>query len=80
VYSFAGNVSNQAIPVSRFGDTSHTKIWLILTNPKGDRNYPNVGHQVNSYGVSNRSVLTKTNIQEIFKRFSLYFNQPNAHR
>jgi len=80
VHNFAGRAPSQTIPVSHFGDIDHAKIWLILTNPKGDRNDPNVGHLVSLYDANNRSTLSKVNVEEIFKHFSSYFDRPNVHQ
>jgi hypothetical protein len=81
VSDFAKRGPCQTVPVSHFGDIEHAKIWLILTNPKGHRLDPNVGHLVSTYGKQQtRAALSGQDIQNIFKHFSSYFSLGNPNR
>lgn len=79
VMPFAGRGPNQTVPVSHFGDITTAKIWLVLTNPKGDRNDRNVGHLVSNYGVPNRSSFTDNDAHRIQDHFNRYFHQSDIH-
>jgi hypothetical protein len=80
VFDFAANSSQQTIPVSHFGDIENAKVWLILTNPKGDRNDSNAGHLVSNYRVPGRENLTDKHVNEIYHHFSSYFQRMGVHR
>ncbi|HDQ05097.1 MAG TPA: hypothetical protein ENN36_00045, partial [Candidatus Bathyarchaeota archaeon] len=54
------------IPVSHFGDISNSKIWVITTNPKGDRTDPLVGLAVEKFGKKDRALLKESDIEDIF--------------
>lgn len=61
------------IPVSHFGDIVNSKIWVVTTNPKGDRSDPLVGLNVQKFGVNSRTYLTESDIQSIFETQCNYF-------
>lgn len=61
------------IPVSHFGDIVNSKIWVVTTNPKGDRNDPLVGLPVQKFGVSSRAHLKDPDIKSIFQIQCDYF-------
>jgi len=61
------------IPVSHFGDIVNSKLWVITTNPKGDRSDPLVGLYVQKFGVSKRPYLKESDIKSIFKIQCDYF-------
>jgi hypothetical protein len=79
VFEFAANSLRQTIPVSHFGDIENAKIWLILTNPKGDLNDSNAGHLVGNYNVMGRENLTDKHVDEIYHHFSSYFQRMGVH-
>src|SRR5450759_935439 len=79
VCEYAANTLRQTIPVSHFGDIENAKIWLILTNPKGDRGDGNVGHLVTNYNLTGRENLTDEHFAIIFQHFSEYFKLPSVH-
>ncbi len=79
VLEFSAEGVNQTIPVSHFGDIKNARIWLVVTNPKGDRTDSNVGHSVNTYNVSDRKKFTDEHVQKIFKHFSAYFERNKTH-
>jgi len=79
VCEFATKSPRQTIPVSHFGDIENAKIWLILTNPKGDHNDSNVGHLVSNYNVRGRENLTVDHVDLIFQYFSTYFQRDRIH-
>ncbi len=79
VHDFVVKGPRQTIPVSHFGDIEKSKIWLILTNPKGDRNDANVGHLVSSYNVPGREDLSSAQVESIFQHFSTYFQRPGVN-
>ena len=58
VSDFVCTGEKQTFPVSHFGDIIKSKIWIIATNPKGDRNDPNVGHLVKDYAQSSRKLIS----------------------
>lgn len=67
------------IPVGQFGDIVNAKIWVVLTNPKGDRSDPLVGLPVNKFNVKRRKQLKDEDIQEIFRLQSNYFKNGKGH-
>jgi len=79
VCEFAAKSPRQTIPVSHFGDIKNAKIWLILTNPKGDHNDSNVGHLVSNYNETGRENLTDDHVDLIFQHFSMYFQRDRIH-
>jgi len=66
------------IPVSHFGDIAHSKIWVVTTNPKGDREDPLVGLNVHKFGVRSRTHLTESDINSIFEIQCDYFRDSNS--
>jgi hypothetical protein len=68
---------DQTLPVSHFGQISTAKIWLVPTNPKGDRTDWNVGFKPT--GFVDGAALTDEQVQETFDHFSSYFQQPTTH-
>lgn len=70
------------IPVSHFGDIVKSKIWVVTTNPKGDRSDPLVGFYVQKFGVSRRAYLKVSDIKSIFDIQCGYFreNKRRWHR
>ena len=60
-------------PVSHFGDIANSKLWVVTTNPKGDRDDPLVGLNVHKFGVSSRSHLKELDIKSIFEIQCDYF-------
>jgi hypothetical protein len=73
VYPFASPNApqGQTLPVSHFGDVKKALIWLVVTNPKGNRNDPNVGLAVKQFA-ANRGALANEDIDPIFEHFSKY--------
>jgi len=63
------------IPVGHFGDVVNAKVWVILTNPKGDRNDSLVGLSVDQFGVTRRSQLKDEDVKSIFNSQCEYFKQ-----
>ena len=63
------------IPVGHFGDVLKAKIWVILTNPKGDRNDSLVGLSVDQFDVARRNQLGDEDIGRIFDLQRNYFRQ-----
>lgn len=68
------------IPVSHFGDIVNSKLWVVTTNPKGNRNDPLVGLDVLKFGVNNRAELKDSDIRCIFKTQCNYFRKGKWHR
>jgi hypothetical protein len=66
------------IPVSHFGDIINSKLWVVTTNPKGDRNDPLVGLSVHKFGVNRRTDLKEANIESIFETQCRYFRNSNG--
>lgn len=66
------------IPVSHFGDIANAKIWVVTTNPKGDRNDPLVGLDVRKFGVKSRTHLAESDIHSIFETQCDYFRDNNT--
>ena len=80
IIGFVRPGSNQTFPVSHFGDIANSLIWLVATNPKGDRNDPNVGHLVSQYDMRSRSMLSAQDAQSVYNHFNSYFkNSSNIH-
>ena len=73
VYPFASPNApeGQTLPVSHFGDIKNALIWLVVTNPKGNRNDPNVGLTVKQFATT-RGALADEDIDPIFEHFSNY--------
>lgn len=61
------------IPVSHFGDIVNSKLWVVTTNPKGDRYDPLVGLNLHKFGVSSRTYLKEPDIKTIFDIQCGYF-------
>jgi len=61
------------IPVSHFGDILNSKLWVVTTNPKGDRSDPLVGLNVDKFGVEGRTYLKKPDVESIFAIQCEYF-------
>lgn len=80
VSEFASPLSKtgQTFPVSHFGDIKNALIWVVVTNPKGNRNDPNVGLPVKNYA-GNRAILNDSDIGRVFQQFSSY-EFATAHR
>jgi hypothetical protein len=79
VIGFSADGINQTIPVSHFGEIDKALIWLILTNPKGERADSNVGHLVKQYNVTGRENLSDEQIKLIFQHFNKYFQRDSVH-
>jgi len=77
VATFAARGPDQTIPVSHFGDISRSPLWLILNNPKGDRQDVAVGTSPGIFGASTRAALSTASITSVKKHFDHYF-QPGA--
>jgi hypothetical protein len=77
VRPFVTSGPGQTIPVSHFGRIETAKIWLIPTNPKGDRQDSNVGFRPS--GFLDRATLTQQQSQQTFDHFSGYFQRPTTH-
>lgn len=83
VYQFVNGCGNPnsksycypTIPVSHFGDIINSRIWVITTNPKGDRTDPLVNLSVDKFGVIQRSQLKSQHINRIFDIQSNYFRE-----
>ena len=54
------------IPVGHFGDVLKAKVWVVLTNPKGDRTDSLVGLSVDQFNVARRSQIKDEDIKSIF--------------
>jgi hypothetical protein len=68
------------VPIACFGDAVNSKIWVIATNPDGsDRTDTLVGLPIDKFGVAKRSLLTDTNIEQIFNIQCNYFRQPKSN-
>jgi len=65
--------------VSHFGDIANSKIWVVTTNPKGDREDPLVGLNVHKFGVRSRMHLTESDINSIFEIQCDYFRDSKWH-
>lgn len=77
---FIRSGDKQTFPVSHFGDIISSKIWIIATNPKGDRNDPNVGHLAKDYNQLSRKSISREDTEQVFKHFCKYFeNNHNIH-
>ena len=61
------------IPVANFGDVINAKVWVVVTNPAGDRVDPLVGLSVKSFKVNSRSQLNDEDIKKIFDFQCNYF-------
>lgn len=79
VIEFSAEGVKQTVPVSHFGDIEKARIWLVVTNPKGDRKDSNVGHLANTYNVMGRENFTDKHVQKIFRHFSTYFERNGIH-
>ena|ERR1022692_1594584 len=73
VRSFVQTGPGQTIPVSHFGDIRSSKIWLVSTNPKGNRHDSNVSYL--PPGFVSRAALRPDQVQQVFGHFSAYFNR-----
>jgi len=73
VHPFAARDSHdgQTIPVSHFGNIKSALVWLLLTNPKGNRQDTNVGLEAQRFA-ANRGALNQEDILKIFEHFSNY--------
>ena len=71
VRSFVQTGPGQTIPVSHFGDIRSSKIWLVSTNPKGNRHDSNVSYL--PPGFVSRAALRPDQVQQVFGHFSAYF-------
>ena len=65
------------IPVSHFGDIANSKIWVVTTNPKGDREDPLVGLNIHKFGVRSRTHLKESDINCTFEIQCDYFRDSN---
>lgn len=63
------------VPVSHFGDIVNSRVWVITTNPKGDRTDALVNLSVDKFGVKKRSELKSQHINSIFDIQSNYFRE-----
>ena len=70
--------AGQTLPVSHFGAIWTAEIWLVPTNPKGDRTDSNVGYR--PPGFVSRAALTDEQVQTTLDHFSKYFQRPASHR
>lgn len=59
--------------MSHFGDIINSKLWVVTTNPKGDRSDPLVGLYVQKFGTSSRANLKESAIKSIFRTQCDYF-------
>ncbi len=66
------------IPVSHFGDIANSKIWVVTTNPKGDREDQLVGLNVHKFNVRNRTHLKEADVNSIFRIQRDYFRDSNT--
>ena len=73
VQPFASRLASQGqtVPVSHFGNIETALIWLLVTNPKGNRSDPNVGLGVRNFA-SDRASPQGTDIPLVFEHFSNY--------
>jgi len=70
----------QTIPVSHFGNTDESLIWVVFNNPKGDRNDPNVGATPRQFGATRRATLSEDAVHMIKNHFDQYFETAsNCH-
>lgn len=67
------------IPVSHFGDIANSILWIVTTNPKGDRTDPLVGLNVHQFSVNSRSDLREFDIKSIFETQCNYFVNRRGH-
>ena len=74
---FSAGYLPPTIPVSHFGDIENSKIWVVTTNPKGDRDDPLVGLSVHKFGVRSRTRLKESDINSIFEIQCDYFRDNN---
>lgn len=66
------------IPVSHFGDITNSRLWVVTTNPKGDRNDPLVGLNVHNFGANSRAHLKESDIKSVFEIQCSYFRESNG--
>ena len=65
------------IPVSHFGDVVNSRLWIVTTNPKGDRDDALVGLNVMRFDATRRRDVKGSDVNAIFNAQCSYFREGN---